>query len=157
MVVPITSSERKRQKSLPTHLDLQDLLPKKSVAMFEQVLTVNREQLSSKIGNVPDSMISRINQKLEIAFGLCPQFSWIKETTKNDGSIKNRHFFLLQELTCTSFADRCVISTFLQKKGTQKRCFYIHHLSVLEYLYKLPRSRLYFCVIKFFLCGLWNN
>ena len=75
LVVPITSSEGKRQKSLPTHLDLQDLLPKKSVAMFEQVLTVNREQLSDKIGSVSDSMISRINQKLEIAFGLCPQFS----------------------------------------------------------------------------------
>ena len=75
MVVPITSSERKRQKSLPTHLDLQDLLPKKSVAMFEQVLTINREQLSSKIGNVPTEMISKIDQKLEIAFGLCPQFS----------------------------------------------------------------------------------
>ena len=75
MVVPITSSERKRQKSLPTHLDLQDLLPKKSVAMFEQVLTINREQLSSKIGNVPTEMISKIDQKLEIAFGLCAQFS----------------------------------------------------------------------------------
>ena len=75
LVVPITSSEGKRQKSLPTHLDLQDLLPKKSVAMFEQVLTVNREQLSDKIGSVSDSMISRINQKLENAFGLCPQFA----------------------------------------------------------------------------------
>ena len=75
LVVPITSSERKMQKLLPTHLVLQDLLPKKSVAMFEQVLTVNREQLSDKIGSVSDSMISRINQKLEIAFGLCPQFA----------------------------------------------------------------------------------
>ena len=75
LVVPITSSERKMQKLLPTHLVLQDLLPKKSVAMFEQVLTVNREQLSNKIGSVSDSMISRINQKLEIAFGLCPQFA----------------------------------------------------------------------------------
>ena len=75
LVVPITSSKGKMQKHLPTHLVLQDLLPKKSVAMFEQVLTVNREQLSNKIGSMSDSMISRINQKLEIAFGLCPQFA----------------------------------------------------------------------------------
>ena len=36
LVVPITSSERKMQKLLPTHLVLQDLLPKKSVAMLDR-------------------------------------------------------------------------------------------------------------------------
>ena len=71
LVVPITSSEVKRQKHLPTHLELCDILPKKSVAMFEQVLTVNRDQLFDKIGNIPDEMISIVNQKLKISFGLC--------------------------------------------------------------------------------------
>ena len=71
LVVPITSSEFKRQKHLPTHLELHGILPKKSVAMFEQIFTVNRDQLSDKIGNIPDEMISKVNQKLEISFGLC--------------------------------------------------------------------------------------
>ena len=71
LVVPITSSKNKMLKHLPTHLKLNNILQKESIAMFEQILTINRDQLSTKIGNIPAEMISKVNQKLEISFGLC--------------------------------------------------------------------------------------
>ena len=43
-----------------------------------------------------------------------------------------------------------VISTFLQKKGTQKRCFlYSPPFSIGVSIYKLPRSRLFFVLFSF--------
>lgn len=75
LVVPITSSNLKKQKNMPTHLIIEDLLPKRSVATFEQVLTVNRFQLKDKIGNLSDDLMKAANEKLEIAFGLTPQYS----------------------------------------------------------------------------------
>ena len=50
-------------------------LPKKSVATFEQVLTINREQLQNKIGSLSEKLMQAANRKLEIAFGLIPQFA----------------------------------------------------------------------------------
>ena len=57
LVVPITSSNGKHAKELPTHLDLGDTLKKHSVAMFEQILTVNRYQLKSKIASLSENLI----------------------------------------------------------------------------------------------------
>ena len=75
LVVPITSSEGKKKKHMPTHLVIDKLLPKKSVATFEQVLTINREQLQNKIGSLSEELMQVANKKLEIAFGLVPQFA----------------------------------------------------------------------------------
>lgn len=75
LVVPITSSNLKKKKNMPTHLIIEDLLPKKSVATFEQVLTVNRFQLKDKIGNLPEDLMKAANEKLKIAFGLTPQYT----------------------------------------------------------------------------------
>ena len=75
LVVPITSSNLKKQKNMPTHLIIEDLLPKKSVATFEQILTVNRFQLRNKIGNLSEDLMKAANEKLEIAFGLTPQYA----------------------------------------------------------------------------------
>lgn len=75
LVVPITSSSFKIEKNMPTHLIIEDLLPKRSVATFEQILTVNRFQLKDKIGNLSDDLMRAANEKLEIAFGLTPQYA----------------------------------------------------------------------------------
>ena len=75
LVVPITSSGIKRSKNMPTHLLLENVVQKQSVATFEQVLTVNRYQLRNKIGNLPDTLMQEADEKIKIAFGLVPQFA----------------------------------------------------------------------------------
>lgn len=75
LVVPITSSEAKKKKHMPTHLVIDKPLPRKSVATFEQVLTINRYQLQDKIGSLSEELMQAANKKLEIAFGLIPQFA----------------------------------------------------------------------------------
>lgn len=75
LVVPITSSNGKHAKEMPTHLDLGDTLKKHSVAMFEQILTINRYQLKSKIANLPENLIKAADEKLKISLGLIPQYA----------------------------------------------------------------------------------
>ena len=75
LVVPITSSLGKHRKSMPTHLELGNTLPKKSVALFEQVLTVNRYQLRDKIAKLSDDLLEEANKKIMISFGLVPQYA----------------------------------------------------------------------------------
>lgn len=75
LVVPITSSDVKHVKELPTHLDLRDTLKKHSVAMFEQILTVNRYQLRSKIANLSEDLIEAADEKLKISLGLIPEYA----------------------------------------------------------------------------------
>ena len=75
LVVPITSSANKTAKNMPTHMELKGVLEKDSVALFEQVLTVNRYQLHNKITNLPEKLMVQADEKLKIAFGLVPQFA----------------------------------------------------------------------------------
>ncbi len=75
LVVPITSSFGKHRKGMPTHLELGNTLPKKSVALFEQVLTVNRYQLRDKVAKLSDDLLEEANKKIMISFGLVPQYA----------------------------------------------------------------------------------
>ena len=75
LVVPITSSYGRIKAKMPTHLVIDEGLSKKSVAMFEQVLTVNRSQLLDKICTLSDDLLEQANEKLKIAFGLCPEYA----------------------------------------------------------------------------------
>lgn len=75
LVVPITTSVARKHNKMPTHLFLGDPLPRKSVATFEQILTVNRGQLGHKIGTLSEEFMQKANEKLEIAFGLSQQFA----------------------------------------------------------------------------------
>lgn len=75
IVVPITSSGGKHVKELPTHLDLGDTLKQHSVAMFEQILTVNRYQLKSKITNLSADLTVAADEKIKISLGLIPQYA----------------------------------------------------------------------------------
>lgn len=75
LVVPITTSVARKHSKMPTHLFLEDPLPRKSVATFEQILTVNRGQLGHKIGTLSEEFMQKANEKLKIAFGLSQQFA----------------------------------------------------------------------------------
>jgi len=44
--------------------------------MFEQILTVNRYQLKSKIANLSENLIKAADEKLKISLGLIPEYAW---------------------------------------------------------------------------------
>lgn len=70
LVVPISSSAARVMRKFPTHLVLEGTLKKKSVALFEQILTVNRSQLRGKIATLPDNLMQSADEMLKVAFGL---------------------------------------------------------------------------------------
>lgn len=70
LVVPITTRQK---KSLPTHLDVNEGdggLLFNSTILFEQVMTISKEQIvSQKYGSLSNKA-NEINQKLLISFGI---------------------------------------------------------------------------------------
>ena len=70
LVVPISSSVANRMRNLPTHLPLGRTLKKDSVALFEQILTINRSQLRNKIATLPDNLMQLADDMLKVSFGI---------------------------------------------------------------------------------------
>lgn len=67
----ITSQQHKKQ--LPTHITLpanENGLIKDSIVLLEQVRTIDKSRLKSKIGTVRDNTLKCINQGLLISFGI---------------------------------------------------------------------------------------
>lgn len=70
VVVPVTSEEKHR---IPTHITLypnsDNGLTKISTAMCEQIRTIDKSRIKSKIGHIDmDMLVNRIQQSLSIAF-----------------------------------------------------------------------------------------
>lgn len=66
LVVPITSSNTKH--SLPTHVDIQLKAP--SIALCEQILTINKKSLISFEGVIGEDKMKKIDECLKISLGL---------------------------------------------------------------------------------------
>ena len=67
--VPITS--RFTKKPLPTHIPLADCgLSKDSIALCEQVRTIDKMRLKNKIGQVDEETITALNKALAISLAL---------------------------------------------------------------------------------------
>ncbi|MBQ7036488.1 MAG: type II toxin-antitoxin system PemK/MazF family toxin [Clostridia bacterium] len=67
----ITSQINKAK--LPTHIeiDARDYgLSRDSVVLLEQVRTIDKKRLKEKIGHLDDTMMHKVNDALEISFGL---------------------------------------------------------------------------------------
>lgn len=72
-VIAAAITSKNDKTSLPTHIDLKASrcgLPKDSVVLLEQIRTLDKRRLREKTGCVDDSDIQRINEGLEISFGL---------------------------------------------------------------------------------------
>ncbi len=57
---------------LPTHISLEGGkygLPKNSVVLLEQIRTLDKRRLKEKIGELPQVMMSRVNEALLISLG----------------------------------------------------------------------------------------
>ena len=70
IIVPVTA--RKRKKALPTHIKVKGAgLPKKSIALLEQLRTIDKSRLKEKIGHIDDeNVMNKINNALGVSFGL---------------------------------------------------------------------------------------
>lgn len=67
----ITSQINKAK--MPTHIELDANeygLSRNSVVLAEQIRTIDKKRLKEKIGHLDDDLMGRVNQALEISFGL---------------------------------------------------------------------------------------
>lgn len=67
----ITSQINKAK--MPTHIELEANeygLTRDSVVLAEQIRTIDKQRLKEKIGHLDDKLMSRVNEALEISFGL---------------------------------------------------------------------------------------
>lgn len=67
----ITSQINKAK--LPTHIEItaQEYgLAKDSVILLEQIRTIDKKRLREKIGHLDDELMAKVNEALEISFGL---------------------------------------------------------------------------------------
>ena len=67
----ITSQQLKTK--LPTHISVDAAvcgLSKDSVVLLEQIRTLDKQRLKEKMGNLPETDMSRINNALSVSVGL---------------------------------------------------------------------------------------
>ena len=67
----ITSQINKAK--MPTHIELDANeygLSKDSVVLAEQIRTIDKRRLKEKIGHLDDRLMTKVNEALEISFGL---------------------------------------------------------------------------------------
>lgn len=71
IVAAITSQINKAK--LPTHIEISADrygLTKDSVILMEQIRTIDKERLREKIGQLDDDLMLKVDEALEISFGL---------------------------------------------------------------------------------------
>ena len=71
IIAAITSQINKAK--MPTHIeiDADDYgLSKDSVILLEQVRTIDKRRLKERIGHLNDHLMNRVNEAIEISFGL---------------------------------------------------------------------------------------
>lgn len=67
----ITSQINKAK--LPTHIEIGALeygLAKDSVILLEQIRTIDKKRLREKIGHLDEELMEKVNNALEVSFGL---------------------------------------------------------------------------------------
>jgi mRNA interferase MazF len=68
IIVPVTC--RTRKKKLPTHINVKGAgLPKKSIALLEQLRTIDKSRLQEKIGEITLKSMNKIDKGLLISLG----------------------------------------------------------------------------------------
>ncbi|MDP4093051.1 MAG: type II toxin-antitoxin system PemK/MazF family toxin [Bacillota bacterium] len=68
----ITSQINKAK--LPTHIEISAQeygLLKDSVILLEQIRTIDKKRLREKIGHLDDELMEKVNDALNVSFGLC--------------------------------------------------------------------------------------
>ena len=72
-VIAAAITSRRDKAKLPTHIDVQASscgLTKDSVVLLEQVRTIDKRRLKEKMGTLPTSDMTKINNAITISMGL---------------------------------------------------------------------------------------
>lgn len=68
IVVPVTC--RTRKQKLPTHINVKGAdLPKKFIALLEQLRTIDKSRLQKKMGKITQKSLNKIDTGLLISLG----------------------------------------------------------------------------------------
>lgn len=70
-VIAAAVTSKLNKAKLPTHVPIGSTsgLPKNSVVLLEQLRTIDKMRLKERIGELPDSVMERVNQGLIISLG----------------------------------------------------------------------------------------
>ncbi len=72
-VIATAITSQINKSKMPTHIEIDANeygLSKDSVVLAEQIRTIDKRRLKEKIGHLDDELMSRVNEALEISFGL---------------------------------------------------------------------------------------
>ena len=72
-VIAAAITSQKDKARLPTHIQLQPTgsgLARDSIVLLEQIRTLDKRRLKEHMGRLDDQSMSRVDQALEISFGL---------------------------------------------------------------------------------------
>ncbi len=72
-VIAAAITSQKDKARLPTHIQLNSTgsgLARDSIVLLEQIRTIDKRRLKEHMGRLDDQSMNRINQALEISFGL---------------------------------------------------------------------------------------
>ena len=73
IVIATAITSQINKAKMPTHIELSANeygLSKDSVVLAEQIRTIDKRRLKEKIGHVDEQLMTRVNEALEISFGL---------------------------------------------------------------------------------------
>lgn len=71
-VIAAAVTSQINKAKLPTHIELSAAaygLPKDSVVLLEQIRTLDKKRLKDKIGELPERMMSKVNEALLVSLG----------------------------------------------------------------------------------------
>ena len=72
-VIAAAITSQKDKARLPTHIQLRSPgsgLAKDSIVLLEQIRTIDKRRLKEHMGRLDDQSMSRVNQALQVSFGL---------------------------------------------------------------------------------------
>ena len=72
-VIAAAITSQKDKASLPTHIQLNSSgsgLAKDSIVLLEQIRTIDKRRLKEHMGRLDDNSMVRVNEALQISFGL---------------------------------------------------------------------------------------
>lgn len=71
-VIAAAITSQLNKAKLPTHIQIEAEefgLPKNSIVLLEQIRTIDKQRLKERIGELPESMMMRVNDGLLISLG----------------------------------------------------------------------------------------
>ncbi len=72
-VIATAITSQINKSKMPTHIEIEAGgfgLSKDSVVLAEQIRTIDKQRLKEKVGHLNDGIMDKVNEALEISFGL---------------------------------------------------------------------------------------